>query len=128
MEIPVKVQVIDLEKKNLILGTTFLQSIKGIIDFGERKLKIKYNGKQIKIPIYYSQENDSGSSESEREESESENKYEQYKEENELESYTANVTIYLAELNEKKDDEEFKKSLKIGSLEQKQEEILRNYY
>ena len=68
IEIPIKVQVIDSKEKDLILGTTFLQSTKGIIDFGERKLKIKYNGKQIKIPIYYLQENDNESSESEWEE------------------------------------------------------------
>src|SRR5436853_243688 len=38
IRIPVKVQIIDSEKKDLILGTTFLMSTKGIINFEEKKL------------------------------------------------------------------------------------------
>src|ERR1043166_4810544 len=52
IEIPVTVQVIDSIKEDLILGTLFLVETKGNIDFENRRLTLKYEGEQIRIPIY----------------------------------------------------------------------------
>src|SRR6266496_956844 len=52
-EIPMKVQVIDSTKRDLILGTEILAEVKGKINFEKNKLKIEYNGKEIRTPIFY---------------------------------------------------------------------------
>src|SRR2546421_2518500 len=69
IEIPITVQVIDSIKEDLLLGTAFLVKTKGVIDFENGKLTLKYDGEQIEIPIYYIKGEDE-SSESEWEESE----------------------------------------------------------
>src|SRR6266511_417194 len=106
IEIPITVQVIDSIKEDLLLGTAFLVKTKGVIDFENGKLTLKYDGKQIEIPIYYIKEREDESSESEWEESEKseeesgEDEYDQYEEiEDESEIYSARTTVYLAELN-----------------------------
>ena len=53
MEIPITVQVVDSIKEELLLGTSFLVKTKGIMDFENEKLTLKYNEEQIEIPIYY---------------------------------------------------------------------------
>ena len=52
IEIPITVQVIDSIKEDLLLGTAFLVKTKGVIDFENGKLTLKYDGEQIEIPIY----------------------------------------------------------------------------
>ena len=52
-EIPMKVQVIDSTKRDLILGTEILAEVKGKINFEKNELKIEYNGKEIRTPIFY---------------------------------------------------------------------------
>src|SRR5438094_459099 len=52
-EIPMKVQVIDSTKRDLILGTEILAEVKGKINFEKNELKIEYNGKEIRTTIYY---------------------------------------------------------------------------
>ncbi len=52
-EIPMKVQIIDSRKKDLILGTEMLAEMKGKIDFEERELRIEHNGKEVITPIFY---------------------------------------------------------------------------
>jgi len=108
IEIPITVQVIDSVKEDLLLGTAFLVKTKGVIDFENGKLTLKYDGEQIEIPIYYIKgESENESSESEWKESEKseeeesgEDEYDQYEEiEDESEIYSTGVTIYLAELN-----------------------------
>src|SRR5256714_2487811 len=107
IEIPITVQVIDSIKEDLLLGTAFLVKTKGVIDFENGKLTLKYDGEQIEIPIYYIKGREDESSESEWEESEKseeeesgEDEDEQYEEiEDESEIYSMRVTVYLAELN-----------------------------
>src|SRR6266511_3281438 len=107
MEIPITVQVIDSVKEDLLLGTAFLVKTKGIIDFENGKLTLKYDGEQIEIPIYYIKR-------------ESENESDKYEEiEEELEAYT----IQSLEKSERKN--EFDESLKVGTLEQEQEEVFK---
>src|SRR5438094_818905 len=53
IEIPMKVQVIDSTKRDLILGTEILAEVKGKINFEKNELKIEYNGKEIRTPIFY---------------------------------------------------------------------------
>src|SRR6266498_5859040 len=53
IEIPMKVQVIDSTKRDLILGTEILAEVKGKINFEKNELKIEYNGKEIRTPIIY---------------------------------------------------------------------------
>src|SRR5438094_903025 len=52
-EIKKKVQVIDSTKRDLILGTEILAEVKGKINFEKNELKIEYNGKEIRTPIFY---------------------------------------------------------------------------
>ena len=127
VEIPITVQVIDSVKEDLLLGTAFLVKTKGVIDFENGKLTLKYDGEQIEIPIYYIKESENESSESEWEESEKseeesgEDEYDQYEEiEDELEIYMA---IQSLERTEEKD--EFDENLKVGTLEQEQEKVFK---
>ena len=127
VEIPITVQVIDSVKEDLLLGTAFLVKTKGVIDFENGKLTLKYDGEQIEIPIYYIKEREDEISESEWEESEKtkeesgEDEYDQYEEiEDELEIHMA---IQSLERTEEKD--EFDESLKVGTLEQEQEKVFK---
>src|SRR2546421_3442906 len=129
IEMPITVQVIDSIKEDLLLGTAFLVKTKGVIDFENGKLTLKYDGEQIEIPIYYIKgESENESSESEWEESEKseeeesgEDEYDQYEEiEDELEIYMA---IQSLERTEEKD--EFDENLKVGTLEQEQEKVFK---
>src|SRR6266498_2388228 len=52
-EIPMKVQIIDSRKKDLILGTEILVEMKGKIDFEEKELRIEYKSNKIITPIFY---------------------------------------------------------------------------
>src|SRR5207248_9957389 len=52
IEIPITEQVIDSIKEDLLLGTAFLVKTKGVIDFENGKLTLKYDGEQIEIHIY----------------------------------------------------------------------------
>src|SRR5207247_716435 len=52
-EIPMKVQIIDSRKRDLILGTEILAEMKGKIDFEEKELRIEHMGKEVVTPIFY---------------------------------------------------------------------------
>src|SRR6266487_4625297 len=117
VEIPITVQIIDSIKEDLLLGTAFLVKTKGVIDFENGKLTLKYDGEQIEIPIYYIKEGEDENSEEES----GEDEYDQYEEiEDELEIYMA---IQSLERTEEKD--EFDESLKVGTLEQEQEKVFK---
>ena len=53
-EIPTKLQVIDSEKEDLIIGNELFEKKEGNIDFATKKLTVKHQGKTISVPIYYS--------------------------------------------------------------------------
>jgi len=53
IEIPIKVQIIDSVKEDLLLGTEFLKETGGIINFRNGKLSLEYDGEQIGIPMNY---------------------------------------------------------------------------
>src|SRR5947207_15378341 len=94
IEILIIVQVIDSIKEDLLLGTAFLVKTKGVIDFEEGKLTLKYDGEQIELPISYIRDEEDGNSDSEWEEPEEEelqeDEYDQYEETgDELEIYIA---------------------------------------
>ena len=126
IEIPITVQVIDSIKEDLLLGTAFLVKTKGIIDFEEGKLTLKYDGEHFELPISYIRDEEDENSDSEWEEFEEEkefqeDEYDQYEEtEDELEIYMA-----IQSLEETSRNNEFDKNLKVGTLEQEQEKIFK---
>src|SRR5438445_3322435 len=75
IEIPMKVQVIDSTKRDLILGTEILAEVKGKINFEKNELKIEYNGKEIRTPIFYNRKK---TKIQEEEYKENEEEYEEY--------------------------------------------------
>src|SRR2546430_11478252 len=126
VEIPITVQVIDSVKEDLLLGTAFLVKTKGVIDFENGKLTLKYDGEHFELPISYIRDEEDENSDSEwkefeEEEEFQEDEYDQYEEtEDELEIYMA-----IQSLEETSRNNEFDKSLKVGTLEQEQEKIFK---
>ena len=106
-EIPMKVQVIDSTKRDLILGTEILAEVKGKINFEKNELKIEYNGKEIRTPIFYNRKK----LEIQEEYQEFEEEFEEFEEEEDLENneddeeeyeeeeFNENPAYYLAELS-----------------------------
>ena len=52
-EIPVKVQVINLQSEDLLLGNEIFRKLKVVIDYNKKIMTIKYNHKKYKIPIFF---------------------------------------------------------------------------
>ena len=104
-EIPMKVQVIDSTKRDLILGTEILAEVKGKINFEKNELKIEYNGKEIRTPIFYNrkkleiQEYQDFEDEFEEFEEEELENDEDDEEEYEEEEFNESPAYYLAELS-----------------------------
>ena len=106
-EIPMKVQVIDSTKRDLILGTEILAEVKGKINFEKNELKIEYNGKEIRTPIFYNRKK----LEIQEEYQEFEEEFEEFEEEEDLENneddeeeyeeeeFNESPAYYLAELS-----------------------------
>ncbi len=105
IEIPMKVQVIDSTKRDLILGTEILAEVKGKINFEKNELKIEYNGKEIRTPIFYNrkklevQEYQDFEDEFEEFEEEDLENDEDDEEEYEEEEFNESPAYYLAELS-----------------------------
>jgi gag-polyprotein putative aspartyl protease len=53
--IPVEVEIIDSNKKEILLGTKFLSELKGNIDLKDKTLTLRVNDEITKIPIWYTQ-------------------------------------------------------------------------
>ena len=110
-EIPIKVQIIDLKRKDLILGTEWLVKVKGKIDFKEEKLKIKPGEPgEVSMDIFFTKDKiiykEMEDHENEYEEFEEQELYEEFEkteeeyesEEEKYEDLDKNPAYYLAEL------------------------------
>ena len=53
--IPIEVEIIESNKKEILLGTKFLAELEGKIDLKAKILTLKINNETIKIPIWYTQ-------------------------------------------------------------------------
>src|SRR6266498_2104834 len=122
-EIPMKVQVIDSTKRDLILGTEKIAEIKRKINFEKNELKIEYNGKEIRTPIFYNRKK----LEIQEEYQEFEEEFEEFEEKEDLEEdendeeyeeeeFNENPAYYLAELKKKKK----KKRIKVKKKKNEQ--------
>ena len=108
--IKVEVQIIESEKRDFLFGTRMLARSEGVIDFGNKELRMKLGNEEIAVPIYFEKRVEFEEEYREESENENENEYEEiieqelYEEESEeydseeYEKYDKSSAYYLAEL------------------------------
>lgn len=114
--IPVKVEVIESRKKELLLGTKFLAEMKGLIDLEKQTMTLKIEEQDILIPIYYSQKQlKEDEIENDTSESENTDEYDNYEETDE--EIDLNVTLTDDEETIQTEDNEVKQPVLASSAE-----------
>lgn len=83
--IPVEVEIIESNKKEILLGTKFLAEMEGKIDLKDKTLTLKINDEIVKIQIWYTQkEIQLGNESNENSDSENSDEYEETNDELEV--------------------------------------------
>ncbi|UZO02241.1 uncharacterized protein OCT59_020730 [Rhizophagus irregularis] len=82
--------VIESVEKELILGNDVLREKKGIIDYNEKILILKEDGKDIEIPIEYENNDENINDDNDSDDSEDDDSENEYEETSEREIYLIN--------------------------------------
>ncbi|EXX55806.1 hypothetical protein RirG_222030 [Rhizophagus irregularis DAOM 197198w] len=89
-EMKIIMDVIESVEKELILGNDVLREKKGIIDYNEKTLILREDGKDIEIPIEYENNDEDINDNNDSNDSEDENSENEYEETSEQEIYLIN--------------------------------------